>query len=342
MDQFVCVRLVQAKALDLSLFQFDPDLTFAVFFLNADKTIYGRFGSRSDFEDADREISLEGLRKAMEAALALHADYPANQAALAGKTGPPPRYPTVADYPWPRNRPHFDHCVHCHHVQNAEQLVFRTADKPIPDEVLFPWPMPDVVGIELDPKERAKVEGVAPGSPADRSGFRAGDEIVTFEKQPVLSIADVQYVLQRAVPPAELQAEVRRRGKTLPLTLRLDKGWRRASNLSWRESSWDLRRMATGGLLLEELPEADRREAGLASDALSLRVKHMGGFGEHAAAKNAGFKVGDILVSVDGQTDRVRESELLAYLVQNRKRGDKVPVTLLRAGERLTLELPMQ
>ena len=48
MDRFVCVRLVQANAMDLTLFQFDYDLTFAAFFLNADRTIYGRYGSRSD------------------------------------------------------------------------------------------------------------------------------------------------------------------------------------------------------------------------------------------------------------------------------------------------------
>jgi len=47
MDQFVCVRLVQANGLDLELFQFDYDLTFSIFFMNGDKTIYGRYGTRS-------------------------------------------------------------------------------------------------------------------------------------------------------------------------------------------------------------------------------------------------------------------------------------------------------
>jgi hypothetical protein len=44
MEQFVCVRMIQANGMDLSWFQFDYDQTFAVFFMNADKTIYGRFG----------------------------------------------------------------------------------------------------------------------------------------------------------------------------------------------------------------------------------------------------------------------------------------------------------
>ena len=63
---------MQANGLDLSLFQFDFDLTFAAFFLNADKTIYGRFGTRSDQNDAMREMSMEGFAKALEGTLQIH------------------------------------------------------------------------------------------------------------------------------------------------------------------------------------------------------------------------------------------------------------------------------
>ena len=44
MEKFVCVRIIQGWGMDLSLFQFDYELTWAVFLLNADKTIYGRYG----------------------------------------------------------------------------------------------------------------------------------------------------------------------------------------------------------------------------------------------------------------------------------------------------------
>ena len=69
MDKFVCVRLVQANALDLTLFQFDYDLTFAAFFMNADKTIYGRYGTRSERKDATKDIPIESFREALAAAL---------------------------------------------------------------------------------------------------------------------------------------------------------------------------------------------------------------------------------------------------------------------------------
>ena len=70
------MRLVKANDLDLTLFQFDYDLTFAVFFMNADKTIYGRYGTRSSIKDATKDISIAGLAESMSAALALQ-DCPA-------------------------------------------------------------------------------------------------------------------------------------------------------------------------------------------------------------------------------------------------------------------------
>src|SRR5882672_5837390 len=99
MDKFVCVRMVQGNGMDLTLFQFDYDLTFAAFFLNADRTIYGRFGSRSDQKEADRDISIEGLREALNGALELHKNYPRNKAALAGKQPKPVRFRTPEEYP---------------------------------------------------------------------------------------------------------------------------------------------------------------------------------------------------------------------------------------------------
>ena len=63
--------MVQANGIDLSLFQFDYDLTFAAFFMNADRTIYGRYGTRSSQQNPGRDISLQGLIASLEGALKL-------------------------------------------------------------------------------------------------------------------------------------------------------------------------------------------------------------------------------------------------------------------------------
>ncbi len=152
----------------------------------------------------------------------------------------------------------------------------------------------------------------------------------------------MQWVLHTAKAPVRLKAELRRGGRQAAATLSLGKEWRRLCDLSWRTTTWDLRRMALGGLTLEELPTADRQKVGLDDTDLALRVKAVGQYGAHAVAKKAGFQKDDIFVAFDGQTRAMTESGLLAYAVQTRMPGDMVPVTVLRAGERVDLTLPMQ
>jgi hypothetical protein len=352
LEQFVRVRVVMTNSLDLSLFQFDTDQSFAAFLLNADGTIYGRFGTRSHHTYWSDDVSIEGLGQALRGALELHAKYPANKAALAGKRGPAPEVPTPEQYPRLRDRygPQLNYegnvvqsCIHCHQIGDAQRQLIRDRKQPLPEQVLFPYPHPKSLGLILDPKERATVLRVEKDSPAERSGFQAGDAILTLERQPLLSIADVQWVLHNTSPDgAALKAEVQRGGGKAELTLSLPKGWRQAGDISWRVSSWELRRMATGGLVLEGLAPEERTKAGVEGDSLALRVKHVGEFGAHAAAKKAGFLKGDVVVSFDGRTDLRRETDLLAYAVNHRKPGDRVAVTVLRDGQRVNLALPIQ
>ena len=189
MDDFVCVRLIQANALDLGLFQFDYDMSFAAFFLAADKTILGRYGTRSAKpKEADKDISLEGLREAMKAALALHADIETHRPALVKKRGPEPAHATPLDFPsLDRFEEKLDYegklagsCVHCHMIPEAERKEFREARKPIPDRLLYPWPNPSVVGMSLRNDKRATLETISPDSPA------ATDEFLILSSSSVL------------------------------------------------------------------------------------------------------------------------------------------------------------
>src|SRR5690349_13669372 len=81
LDQFVCVRLINANAIDLQRFQFDYDLSFSTLIFNADGTLYGRYGSWLHQVDPDARETV-GYRRTLEGALALHRKYPANRATL--------------------------------------------------------------------------------------------------------------------------------------------------------------------------------------------------------------------------------------------------------------------
>ena len=338
MDKFVTVRVVFANSMDLSTFQFDTGLTWAVVFLNADKTIYGRYGSRGQ-GDGSKDVTLDGFRKALEGVLEIHAGYPGNKASLAGKKGPAPRVPVPQGYPGnqkfpaiptPGDKRNNNTCMHCHEVLAGEYKTYRGAKQPIPDNVLWTYPMPDGLGLSLYLNERAKVTAVAPGSSAEKDGFKAGDEIATLEGQPIISIADVQWVLERSKDGAKIKAEVKRGGNKQALTLSVPAGWRRKGNFGWREATWSSFRPDMNG---EDLKPGERSSMKLADTATGFRVSYVG-------PGAPGLQKDDIVVDVDGQRNGISSFSLfLAHVAQRKLPGDKISVTVLRGGKEQKVQL---
>ena len=351
-DKFVRVRVVGTNGLDLSLFQFDTDQSFTAFLLNADGTIYGRFGTRSHRTEWLGDVSLPGMSRALEGALELHKNYPANKASLAGKRGPKPEFASPELYPVLKEKftsslnyegNVVQSCIHCHQIGDAQRDLLRSKGKAIPEQVLFPYPHPKSIGLVLDPQERATVVEVTADSPAAKSGLQASDRIETLAGQPLLSLADVQWVLHHAAADgATIPAKVQRDGKSVSLDLKLPAGWRQQDNIAWRSSSWGLRRMATGGFFSTEMTPEDRKEAGIPETGMALKIKHVGQYAPHDAAKQAGLVNGDVVVGFDGRSDLARESDLLAYGVTKHFPGDKIKVNILRHGKPLELTVTIR
>ncbi|WP_146119305.1 PDZ domain-containing protein [Blastopirellula marina] len=84
---------------------------------------------------------------------------------------------------------------------------------------------------------------------------------------------------------------------------------------------------------LKDLEPQQRKDLGLSDDQLGLAVRHVGKYGDHAVAQKAGVQVGDVITSIAGIEDNVNESNLLARLANETKRGQEVEVTLLRNGK---------
>jgi type II secretory pathway component PulC len=349
-EQFVRVRVVGTNGLDLKTFQFDTDQSFAVFFLNADGTIYGRFGTRSHRTNWVGDVSVDGLAKALQGALALHKNFSNTKSELQAKRGPVPTFerpellPTLKEkYKSTLNYEGnvVQSCIHCHQIGDAQREAILSKGEQLPETLLFPYPHPTrTLGLKLDPKERAKVLSVEAGSISEKAGLKTGDEILKLAGQPLLSIADVQWVLHNTSGlGTDLTAEVLRDGKALNLKVSLPKGWRERDDISWRASTWGLRRVALGGMLLVDLPEEQRTALKLPADSTALRVEHVGQFAPHNIAQQAGVKKGDILVSFDGNSKFTRETDIIASALRNRKPGAKVPVEVIRDGKRQTLTL---
>lgn len=354
MEQFVRVRIVQGNGMDLSLFQFDYDLTFSVFFMNADKTIYGRFGTRTEYENAAKNISIEGFKQALEAAITLHEAYPENKAVLAAKTGPEPtkktpeafpallRYSSTLDFDSRINQ----QCIHCHQIGEAQREIHWYDRKPVPDEVLYPFPMPDVLGLYFSPKHKAKISKVTSGSSAEKDGFRRADEILTLDGQPMLSIADVQWVLHRASENTTVPATIDRHGKEINLTLTLNPGWRQGSDISWRTTTGELRLVALGGMVLQDLSDAERQRNGIGETEMALSVETVGRSGRRSSgqtnAQRAGIRRGDIVIAYGDRTDRLTESGIIAYALQEQSQAITLPIKLLRNGQQVEVKLSLE
>jgi len=349
MDEFVLVRLINANTLDLSLFQFDYDLSFSVLFLNADRTIYGRYGSWEHQNDSQNRAT-SSLRQALEKVLKLHSGYPGNRETLVGKTGAPLAYRTPIDLPELKNfGPELDwegkvvgSCVHCHQIGDAIRQEVRAQGKPMPLSLIFPYPGPETLGLTLDEKPVTGISSVTEDSVSFLAGLKTGDEILSLDGQPLVSVADLSWVLHRFPGAGKLKVSLLRDGALKEVVLDLAEGWRAGSANPRRVGYWPMRAMAFGGMKLEPLDEEAKKARGIAPGKLALRLLHVGEYGKHAAAKKAGFRKEDVIVEVAGSDSPVTEIELLANILIKKTPGEKVPVVVLRGGQEIPLEIPVQ
>jgi hypothetical protein len=350
LDLFVCVRLINANAIDLTRFQFDYDLSFTTMFFNGDGTVYGRYGSWVHQVDPEARETI-GYRRALEGALALHRGYPGNREALEGKQGSPTPFRTPVEIPelakkygrelnWGGQV--VQSCVHCHQVGEALRAHARSRGEPVPEERIYPMPAPETIGLSLAPDHPARVTAVAAGSAAAEAGFQAGDEIAFMGGQPLISIADFAWALHRSPAEGVVRAVIQRSGLVIPATIPLSPGWRTKSDISRRVGTWSMRAMALGGMVLTDLDDAARADRGLARDGLALFVKSLGNYGQHGTAKKAGVLKDDVVVALDGVTARLTEGDVIGRLLQKRKAGEVIDVTVRRGAERLSFKLPMQ
>jgi hypothetical protein len=339
--QFVCVRIVHTKGLDLSLFQYDYDMSWAAMFLEADGTILGRYGTRvaSGKEKSDSHISLAGFRKAAERTLALHQNFPANKELLAGKRGKKPDYEVPEQIPGLDERAtgtlKKENCIHCHMVREFALRAKWEAGKLTANDLKV-YPMPERIGLTIDIDDGLRVTSIAEGSAAEEAGIEIGDELVTLSGQPLISLADIQWVLHTSPDESQLALTLKRGDEKLKKTVTLSGNWKQ-SDIAWRASSWyGLRH----GLKTEPLSAADKKARGLVEDDLALAVKGMFGKGG-PKLQQAGLRMNDVIVAVDGKTDAMSESDFLIWLRLNHGPKDSVKFTVLRGDDRRELTVPM-
>lgn len=338
---FVCVRVVDMSKVDLDVFAFDYDLTFAALLLRADGTVYHRFGSR-DQREPTLWNSMPGLAALLRETLIEHRA--AAPAATANTAAAVPRY--IVDLPPLRNKLQEQPaaCVHCHTVHDTLH-AHALAAHALAVDAQFVYPSPARIGIDLDPGAQSCVLAVEPESPAARAGLRAGDRLLRLGVQPsVRTLGDVQWALHRAdAGDTEVALSWRRGTAEHTGKLVLAAGWKRATpdEYAWRPYKWNLSPDPGfgGGLLTAER----KRQIGLADAAFALRIDYLIDWGDKAhrgrAARAAGLRVGDVVLAFAGEQNFASPDAFQAWVRLRCKVGDEVEVVVWRDRKRVVLHL---
>jgi serine protease Do len=311
--------LVKIAGVDLRRFEFDFDLTWFVFFLNADETIYGRYGGR-DASDPEVRISLKGLRYAMDRALESHKT-PSIPQPLAGKSQRAEDYAAASKHRG---------CIHCHNVNEFRRADLKAEGKWDRTSV-WVYPLPENVGVTLDVDAGDLVKSVARDSAAEKAGLKPGDRLAKLNGYSVASFGDAQYALHKAPVKGSIPVSWLRDGKQQTGTLEVADGWRK-TNLTWRPSMLDI--LPSAPFSGEELTEAEKKKLGLDSKRAAIRQDPE----VHEKLKNAGVKGGDILIGYDGKAVEGDVSKLFGYVRRNYLVGDELTINLIRDGRRVDLK----
>jgi len=168
LDKFVCVRRFRRMDWISGSSSSIPIKSFAAFLLNADGTIYGRFGTRFAPDRVGRDVSLPGLAKSASGrARAARPRYPNNKESIGRQRGPTPQIarpellirlqekysstPQLLRATW---------CTELHPLPPNRRMpsatMVRSSGQPIPDSVLSSYPHPKAIGSSSIAQERAK------------------------------------------------------------------------------------------------------------------------------------------------------------------------------------------
>jgi hypothetical protein len=316
--------LTRIDTLDLNLFEFDYDLTFMVFFLDAEGKVYARYGGR-DAESPDNRQSLEGLHYTMNSVLEMHSR---EQKVFAQKSQESPKFIREVS-----GSPRSGRCLHCHQVKEVLAADLQKKGQWSRD-LVWRYPLPENVGFEVEVDRGNVVKKVAGKSPASVAGLQAGDIVQRLGEVPLHSFADIQFALDRAPRAGTIEMVWQRGAKVMKGNLRLADSWRK-TDISWRPSLAHL--VPAIRLYGTDLTSQEKKALGLAAKQLAFRQKDQ----VPGQAKVAGVCPGDIILGVDDKHLEMDVTAFVHYIERNYLVGDQVTINLLRDGKRMNLTMTL-
>jgi len=320
----VLLKIGNMRGLDLQLFDFDYDLTWAAMLFDDQGRVLGRFGGR-DAETPGKYHSLPALRYSLEQAWQRFE----RSAALPAVAAPNKK---IEDYAGAQ-RFTAKACFHCHNVAEFRREEKQAAGTWRKDEV---WVFPDsaTLGFTLELDQGNKLREVHADSAAAKTGLKSGDALISIHGYATASIADVQYALHQAPATGTIEVRWQRGGKEMRGEIVLPENWRH-TDLSWR---WSLKSMKPLPQVQgDDLTAEEKQSLGLTPRQLAFR---QGAFVPQAAAQ-AGIRIGDLIVGVDGKSPEMSARQFEMYMRLHYQVGDTVNYDILRGKERIKIAVKL-
>lgn len=217
-------------------------------------------------------------------------------------------------------------------INTAKELISQLKDK---GKVTRGWlgvmiqkVTPDLArAFNLKDEAGALVGDVTPGSPAEKSGIKAGDIIVEFNGKPIKEMNDLPRLVAAIPVGKSVEVKLLREGKPQSITVQVQEMDDKPMASSRTQTKEEL------GIVAQEFtPELARRvrmdfEPGI----LVWQVR------EGSPAEEAGFQRGDLIKEVNRKT--VKDMKTYQNLISASKKGGTILFRIKREGVNLFISL---
>ena len=324
LQQYVCVRLISLKGIDVGLFDFDRHNALYYFIMNADEEIYLRYGGR-DSRSAMAYLNLRSLELALEKGLELHADPDWTPVDRRPEKLVPRDIPLLADRTIRRNA-----CVECHLIADYRTIALEKTGELNRQRDLHVSPDIRKIGLELD-VPRGLVIGRATGA-AKTAGVQVGDTIRALNGKPVHTFGDLQYRYGKVNRMARsIDLSIVRAGREKRVTLGLPQFW-------WLTETgyryWTVE--AVLPFASTPLSDDEKKKRSLPREGFASRITDIDSFDDSAEPS---LEKGDLLLAVnDVETDELAKTVDLHVRLRYSS-GTRVKLLVERNGKRFVSRL---
>ena len=328
--KFIRLRIVDMKDVDIGLFHFDFDTTFAIFILNHKEQIYLRYGSHDD-KSAYSFLSIKSLNNALEASLKLHKDWKKGALKLPDR----PAKKLSQSYPEVQKVVKKGKCVHCHFIAGGEIAARSKAKNFDKRRHVWVYPDPAKLGIVLDPNTGHKIKKVK--GAAAKAGLKRSDVIDRVGDQRVTTFTDIQYALHKMpMDASEVTLTVLRKKEQKTVTIKLPEFWR-VTNINKRTVGHKITPFP--GFWAKSLSPTQKKRMGLKKNGFaSVATK----FWTKTNGNRAGLRTGDVIYEIDGVAESPLAVNVMIYIRLHYKVGDTIQVRALRSGKKLNVSFKLK